>query len=181
MLMMINHPSLRMRLSLMPEPGAPTLCLALVVVASAALMGCGGLRADFIGGRTQNVCNESWPVCDTFVGCALGDADYVQGDFPGSVRFIVRVAEPSTVRAAVFLDGVSASGNETSFRFFEERCRSRITTTMTGRAFTADAQRVGAAVAEADLTGVGDHLVEVQSDSTASFVLKVEREIHRGQ
>jgi hypothetical protein len=145
--------------------------LSLVVAA-----GCGGTRTDFIGSRAKDACDAEWPVCSRVAGCILGAESYMEGRLPGKAQFIVQLKEASTVRVRMFLEDVVAAGEETVMTFHEEGCRARIREPATGRTVLDFAEKVGEFSREAELTGVGDHLVEVESDLQARYVLKVEVE-----
>jgi hypothetical protein len=142
---------------------------ALVLAAS-----CSDPRRDFIGARVPDRCDGQWPVCEKIAGCILGDTSYTEGTFPGSGRVIVQLFEPSTVRATMFVENLSARGELTVFSFFEDRCRSRIREEVIGQTFAGEIESIGAVTREADLSGLGDHLIEFQSDSKADFLLRVE-------
>jgi hypothetical protein len=144
------------------------------VLASMLALGCGGSRADFIGGRVADTCDAAWPVCGTLAGCILGPESYAEGRFPGQGRFIVQVPEASTVRVHFFLEDAVAAGEETAITFHEEGCRSRIRQSLSGRTALELMEKQGELTREADLTGVGDHLIEFSSDMQARYVLKVE-------
>jgi hypothetical protein len=136
--------------------------------------GCGGGRSDFIGGRAKDVCDAEWPVCSQVAGCILGMESYTEGRLPGKGQFIVQLPEASTVRVHFFLEDVVAAGEETVVTFYEEGCRERIRQSVNGRTALDSAEKLGEFTREADLTGVGDHLVEFESDLQARYVLKVE-------
>jgi hypothetical protein len=144
------------------------------VLAAVLGLGCGGSRADFIGGRVEDTCDAAWPVCGTMAGCILGPESYAEGRFPGQGRFIVQVPEASTVRVHFFLEDAVAAGEETAVTFHEEGCRSRIRQSLSGRTALELMEKQGELTREADLTGVGDHLIEFSSDMQARYVLKVE-------
>jgi hypothetical protein len=148
-----------------------------IMVAFVALVlgtGCGGGRADFIGSRAKDVCDAEWPVCSKVAGCILGEESYAEGRLPGKGQFIVQLPEASTVRVRLFLEDVVAAGEETVVTFHEEGCRARIRESVSGRTALDSAEKLGEFSREADLTGVGDHLVEFESDLQARYVLKVE-------
>ncbi|MDY7226529.1 hypothetical protein [Hyalangium rubrum] len=138
--------------------------------------GCGGSRSDFIGSRAKDVCDAEWPVCSKVAGCILGTESYVEGRLPGKGQFIVQLPEASSVRVRFFLEDVVASGEETVVTFHEEGCRARIRESVSGRTALDLAEKVGEFSREVELTGVGDHLVEFESDMQARYVLKVEVE-----
>lgn len=149
-----------------------------VVLALLSLLGagCGGTRTDFIGGRVKDACDAEWPVCSRVAGCILGAESYIEGRLPGQAQFIVQLKEASTVRVRMFLEDVVAAGEQTVVTFHEEGCRARIREPATGRTVLDFAEKVGEFSREAELTGVGDHLVELESDLQARYVLKVEVE-----
>lgn len=136
--------------------------------------GCGDSRSQFIGGRVKDACDASWPVCSNVAGCILGDESYSEGRFPGRGRFIVQVPEAATVRVHFYLEEVLASGEETVVTVNEEGCRARTRQAVTGRTAVEAMEKFGEFEREVDVTGVGDHLVEYESDMQARYVLKVE-------
>ncbi|MFL5343796.1 MAG: hypothetical protein ACJ8AT_03345 [Hyalangium sp.] len=149
------------------------------MIARAALVlglgaGCGGGRSDFIGARAKDTCDAQWPVCSNVAGCILGQESYVEGRLPGQGQFIVQLPEASTVRVHFYLEEAVAAGEETVVTFYEEGCRQRIRQSVNGRTALDSAEKLGEFTREADLTGVGDHLVEFESDMQARYVLKVE-------
>ena len=138
--------------------------------------GCGGGRSDFIGGRAKDVCDAQWPVCSKVAGCILGPESYTEGRLPGQGQLIVQLQEASTVRLHFFLEEAIAAGEETVVTFHEEGCRARTRQSVSGRTALDSAEKLGEFTREADLTGVGDHLVEFESDMQARYLLKVEVE-----
>ncbi len=148
----------------------------LALVSALAAAGCTpeSRREEFLGSRVADTCDAQWPVCDKVVGCLLGDASYIQGKFPGDGRLAVQLFEPSVVRILFLLDGIIAAGDETVINFYEDQCRSRVRHTVTGRTFVGESEQVGYVAREADLAGVGDHLIEFTSDSRLTYAAKLE-------
>ncbi len=140
------------------------------------LAACGDVRSEFLENRVPDSCDGSWPVCDTVAGCVLGNHSYREGRFPGRTQFVVRLSEPSVVRVSFLLEQVSASGEQTVITFHEDGCRARIREELSGRAFVGDAERQGWTSREATLQGVGDHLIELESDAQARYLVKVDVE-----
>ncbi len=138
------------------------------------LSACGGQREQFTAGRVLDRCDSQWPVCDRIAGCLLGDQSFIEGKLPGQNQLAIQLFEPSTVKVSLYLDEVKAAGDETVISFFEDRCRARIREAIPGRTFVGEAQTHGFVTREADLTGIGDHLIELSSDAKASYLLKVE-------
>jgi hypothetical protein len=137
-------------------------------------LGCGGRREQFIAGRVDDRCDGQWPVCDQIAGCLIGEQSYVEGKFPGANRVAIQLFEPSTVRVSFFLENAGAAGEETVINFFEDRCRSRIRESVSGKAFIGENEQVGYVAREADLSGIGDHLISFESDAKASYLFKVD-------
>ncbi len=148
--------------------------IVLMALAVGLGVGCGEGRADFIGSRAKDACDAQWPVCSAVAGCILGQESYSEGRLPGKGQFIVQLPEASTVRVHFFLEDVVAAGEETVVTFHEEGCRERIRQSVRGTTVLDSAEKLGEFTREADLTGVGDHLVEFESDMQARYVLKVE-------
>jgi hypothetical protein len=135
---------------------------------------CGGSREDFIGPRVKDTCDASWPVCSRVAGCILGTESYAEGRFPGRGQFIVQVPEAATVKVRFYLEDVTSSGEETVVLFHEEGCRARTRQAADGRAVLDTMEKFGEFTREADLTGVGDHLIEFESDMQARYIVKVD-------
>lgn len=131
-------------------------------------------KQQFIEGRVLDTCDRNWPICDQVAGCLLGGQSYIEGRLPGTTRFSVQLAEPSTVRVHIFLDSVSAAGQETSLSFYETGCINRTRQAVAGQAFVGESTQVGEFIREADLSGVGDHLIALTSDAEARFTLKLD-------
>ncbi|XXF79367.1 hypothetical protein P2318_06340 [Myxococcaceae bacterium GXIMD 01537] len=148
--------------------------LAGMLSVTAMVMGCGGGREDFIGERVKDACGSSWPVCGEMAGCILGDESYTQGRFPGRGSFIVQVPEAATVRVRFYLEDVLAAGEQTVVTVHEEGCRARTRQAVSGRTVAESMEKFGEFTRDVDVTGVGDHLVEFESDMQAGYVLKVE-------
>jgi hypothetical protein len=138
------------------------------------LAGCTDTRDQFIGSRVLEVCNGQWPVCDTTVGCFVGDQSYVSGRFPGSNQVGIQIFEPSQVTATFYVSNVASSGVMTVVNLYEDRCRSRVREEITGRTFIGEMQTMASVARKADLTGTGDHLISWESDSRSDYLLKID-------
>jgi hypothetical protein len=138
------------------------------------LAGCGGRKEQFVGARTLDRCNESWPVCDSFAGCLIGPQSYTTGRFPGDGRFIVQVFEPSIARVSFYLENVTSAGTETWIRFYEDRCRANVKVSIDGRAFVGESERIGQVDRQVELSGLGDHLIEFKSDGEMEYTIKAD-------
>ena len=159
----------------MTAPNRPALLLAYCLpVVLFLLSACGSVRDQFVGVRIEDACNGEWPICATTVGCFIGDRSYVTGRFPGKNKIALQIFEPSTVTASFFVSEVSGAGDLTVVTFYEDKCRARIRTEITGRTFLGEAEKRGFVSRDADLTGVGDHLIEFESDARARYLMKID-------
>lgn len=113
-------------------------------------------------------------MCAEISGCLLGDKSFIEGRFPAKRQLVVQLFEPSKVTVTFLLEEVTAAGDETSLTFFEERCRSRVRVPISGRTFVGESEQIGTVKRSAELTGEGDHLLEVESDARARYLLKVD-------
>jgi hypothetical protein len=150
----------------------PQLLLAVAILA--ALSGCQGLEAQFIGTRVPDSCDGEWSVCATTVGCFLGDRSYVEGRFPGRNKVGIRLFEPSEVTVSFYLSETAGTGEETVINFFETSCSNRVRVPVSGRSFVGEAQQKGFVARSAELSGIGDHLIDVESDARTRYLMKVD-------
>jgi len=137
-------------------------------------LGCGGAKQDFISGLAFDSCNQAWPICDQVAGCIMSPQTYTEGRLPGGSELIVKIDEPSTVRVHMYLENVRAAGNQTALDFYETGCVNRIRDSVTGNAFVSEFDQTGDFVREADLLGIGDHLIQLSSDTECNYTLKLE-------
>lgn len=146
---------------------------ALVAFAVGGLA-CQSPREQFMSGRVADTCDQQWPVCDRIVGCLLGDKSFIAGAFPGQNSVAVQLFEPSTVTVSFYLENTKAAGTLTVLNFYEERCRSRVRKEITGKSFVDENDKQGLVKRSAELTGVGDHLIEFESDARAQYLFKID-------
>lgn len=145
---------------------------ALVVALLAS--GCSGIREQFLGSRIEDDCGGEWNVCATTVGCFLGDRSYVEGRFPGKNSVAIQLFEPSEVTIGLQLFEVAGAGEETVFSFFETQCSSRVRVPVTGKTLVGENEKVGWVNRKAELSSIGDHLIEVSSDARTRYLLKID-------
>lgn len=136
--------------------------------------GCGSVREQFIGTRIADECGGEWPICSTTVGCFVGDRSYVEGRFPGKNKLGIQIFEPSEVTVGLYLFETAGAGEQTVFNFFEESCSSRIRTEVTGRTLLGENEKIGWVSRKAELSGMGDHLIEVESDARSKYLMKID-------
>ncbi len=156
------------------KPGLVALAGA---VALAWLAGCATSEEIFTRGRIENRCNGSIPVCDELAACVLSQDQYLRGDFPGGQKIIVRTEDD---RAQLI----------TRFLLVDERYPG---TTIFVRAYSTGCGDYSEGLAEdvdlfelaggdgiieygLNVTGLGDHFVEIFSDMSAEFLFRVDIE-----
>lgn len=136
--------------------------------------GCGSIRDQFTGTRISDECSGAWNVCATTVGCLVGDRSYVQGRFPGKNKLAIQLFEPSEVTVGLFLFETAGAGEQTVLNFFEESCSSRVRVEVTGKTLVGENEKIGWVSRKAELSGTGDHLIEVESDSRTRYLMKID-------
>ncbi|MDP1826833.1 MAG: hypothetical protein Q8L48_26410 [Archangium sp.] len=136
--------------------------------------GCGSIRDQFVGTRIEDDCSGAWNVCATTVGCFVGDRSYVEGRFPGTNKLAIKLFEPSEVTVGLFLFETAGAGEETVINFFEESCSSRVRVEVTGKTFVGENEKAGWVNRKAELSGVGDHLIQVDSDARTRYLMKID-------
>jgi hypothetical protein len=163
----MNRPWVRSGRFLLQQAGS-------VAFLAAIGSGCGSIKEQFLGTRVEDKCDGEYTVCTTTVGCIVGDKSYVEGRFPGQNKLNVQLFEPSTVTLSFLLEEIAGTGEETRISFFETQCSSRVRRTLTGRALVGEAENKGWTSREADLSDIGDHLIEFESDARAKYLVKVD-------
>lgn len=149
----------------------PGLALA---VACLTLCACEDMQSQFIGTRVLEPCDGTWNVCATRVGCYLGDRSYVGGRFPGTEHVGIELFEPSTVTVSFYLSEVAGAGETTAITLFEGSCTTPQRVEVTGKTFVGEAEKVGFVKRSANLMGVGDHLIQVESDARTKYLMKID-------
>jgi len=129
----------------------------------------------FTLGRTSNPCTDSVPVCDDIAACVLSSDQYLHGLFPGGQRLIV----PTEIDQAHLI---------TRFLLVEQRYAG---TEILVRAYSTDCGDYDEGHAEGvdlfelagddgiieyglDVSGLGDHMVELYSDMSADFMFRID-------
>jgi hypothetical protein len=104
----------------------------------------------------------------------LGDRSYIEGRFPGTNRVGIELFEPSTVTVSFFLTEVAGAGVTTAITFYEGSCTTPQRVEVTGNTFIGEAEKLGYVSRQANLMGVGDHLIQVESDARAKYLMKID-------
>ncbi len=97
----------------------------------------------------------------------MGDRSYVEGRFPGTNKVGIQLFEPSEVTVTMLLEETAGAGESTVINFCEERSGSRVR-------FVGEAEQTGWVSRSAELSGTGDHLIEVVSDARTLYLMKID-------
>ncbi len=136
--------------------------------------GCGNAKDDFVAARVLDRCNQSLPVCNSLANCLLGEESYISGRFPGEGKVIIQTASPSTVTVSFLFQDITAAGDITSIVFNETGCKSNTRIEVAGQTVTQESTLTGVFKRSADLQEAGDHLIDFQSGTEATYTMKVD-------
>lgn len=150
-------------------PGRIALLAALLLAG-----GCASAEELFVSGRLRDTCNESWPVCTTVAGCVVGDTSYVEGKFPGTRRLIVRTDGQREISVVLFFKNEGAIGTETRIVWNEAGCGASAIEVIDGRNLFKEASADGTLKRSRNVFTEGDHLIEITSDATVDYLLRID-------
>jgi len=153
-----------------------------ILLATSLLFGCidATSEATFIGGRSEKICDAVYPVCKGKVaGCTLDENYYLTGTFPGTRKFLVETPQGDwMLRVLLFLENRLSPGTETEIIWYEPGCADSYPYQISKDKLAGDLfQQAGNTqvfAKERPITEAGDHLVEVYSDSTCRYDLRIE-------
>ena len=126
------------------------------------------------------ICDGVFPVCKgKFAGCAFDQDHYLQGTFPGSRKFLVETTHGDwVIKILIFLENRLSPGTETEIGWFEPGCTEEYRYQLSKNKIAGDlfeqAGRKQVFEVERAVVEAGDHLVEVYSDATCRYDLRVE-------
>jgi hypothetical protein len=104
----------------------------------------------------------------------LGDRSYIEGRFPGKNQVAIKLFEPSEVTVSFLLSETTGAGLQTVVNFYEASCSSRVRTVITGRTLVGESGTRGFVSRKAELSAVGDHLIDVESDARTKYLMKID-------
>ncbi|MCS6912793.1 MAG: hypothetical protein RMK29_11490 [Myxococcales bacterium] len=140
----------------------------------ALLSGCGTSAGGFIGTRTLNRCEGSYPVCNSAAGCVLDESQYTEGTLPGERRVIFRTDGPARVRVRLLFIEERSPGKSTLIEWNELGCSSQKVFSFMGRDIFQIAGESQQLSVEQPLQTRGDHLIRLISDATARYQMRIE-------
>jgi hypothetical protein len=155
-----------------------TLAILVALAGAIAVSSCKSPEDAFIGDRLLSLCDEAYWICDVPAGCVLSEDEYVEGVFPG-VRRVVVVTEKEDVdlQVRLFFRKMEAPGTELLVQLYEPDCT--IIPDL-GQAQLVDVDLFEKAgddrILAFDLTAlqIGEHLLEIYSDSSVEYLLIVD-------
>jgi hypothetical protein len=134
-------------------------------------------KSFFTLGRDHTVCEDSIPTaCGATARCILDTDHYIDGDFPGGRKFIVRTMGEADLKFELFFDDRHAPGTSLRLELSEPGCNEKSTYDSAGTDIFKDAGMDGILAIAMHATRPGDHLVELSSDAYCSFVLRLSME-----
>ncbi len=129
----------------------------------------------FTLGRTRTPCTDSVPVCDDIAACVLGSDQYLHGLFPGGQRLIVHTEiDQAHLIARFLLVEEWSPGTEILVRAYSADCSDYDEGHATGVDLFELAGDDGIIEYGLDVSGLGDHQVELFSDMGAEFMFRVD-------
>jgi hypothetical protein len=146
-----------------------------MVLAALGAGSCISASDTFVGARLEDLCNGAIPACDLKASCVLAEDRFIRRQFPGGERLVVRTDLPDQlVRVRLLLGDLVSPGTELVIEARSPTCaasdRQRLVDVdlfqLAGDDLTLDL--------ELALPEPGDHLVELFSDMSASYLLLIE-------
>jgi hypothetical protein len=128
---------------------------------------------DFIAGAILDLCQENLPICTTSAGCVLEEDEYLEGHMPGFKSFIVHGIPGDTLVVKVFFRTQDDPGHGFTVTFFEPGCVIEISQGPLNDIFE-EAGLDWTLEFSQGFVLEGDHLIEVSSDATTHYYLRVE-------
>ena len=144
----------------------------LLALGALVMTGCVDDSRLFTEGRIEDLCNESIPVCGRTAACTLDNSEFFRGEFPGGQRYIVRTEfEDQKMFARFLLDDLAFPGTEILVKAFTPDCGDFDQKHPRNVDLFDLAGDDRVLEFEIDLPGQGDHLVEVFSDMSATYLM----------
>jgi len=144
--------------------------VALLVVGAAAAGGCVSDDEVFTEGRLRTTCDGAIPICDSRGACILGNDKYIDGQFPGGNKLIVRTGtDDNDLIVRFLLREMLSPGTEILVRAYEPGCSNFDERHIEDTDLFERAGDDRTLEFDLDLPGRGDHLLEIFSDMGAEY------------
>jgi len=127
----------------------------------------------FTMGRDRVVCEDNIPTaCGATARCVLDTGHYLDGQFPGARRFIVRTTAEADLNFELYLDDRHAPGTSLQLVVSEPNCGEKSSYDSAGVNIFTSAGADGILSMPIHTIRAGDHLVELSSDAYCSYALR---------
>ncbi len=151
--------------------------LARLLVGCSALMllcACGVSEGDFIADADPDPCESNVSICQTSAGCIMGESKYLEGDFPGFRSFVVTTPADTGIKVKLFFKSLVHPGEDTEIIWYEPGCADSFTWESMGADIFSKAGADRVFSQEHEVRMAGDHLIEIYSDATTHYFVRVE-------
>lgn len=134
----------------------------------------------FKSGANLDPCDQVIPICKGYsAGCVLTDDRYLEGNFPGRIQFLVETIPGDwIIRVSFFFAERRSPGTDTTVDWFEPGCTDQYRYQESKDRLSGDlfekAGRDQVFEVEQGIAEYGDHLIEINSDATARYVIRTE-------
>ncbi len=129
----------------------------------------------FIQGARKDPCDNAIPVCSYTAGCRLTEGEnYIEGSLPGYRSFIVPTAGEADISVIFYFRTQEAPGSDTEVLWYEPGCRDLYDHYLPGIDLFRQVGNDRLWTVVGTVFQEGDHLIEIRSDASAEFLLKVE-------
>ncbi len=142
------------------------------------LAACLSAEEVFIGSGLPVLCDDAYYICNVTAGCVLDADHYLEGVFPGTRRVVYVSETPEEdVRVRLYLKEMESPGTEMLVQLFEPNCTMG---TANSRGVLTDVDLFEEAgddrtiIFELSVLDDGEHLVEIFSDASATYLLVIE-------
>ncbi|MFH1810115.1 MAG: hypothetical protein ABIJ09_15315 [Pseudomonadota bacterium] len=131
----------------------------------------------FIQGARKDPCDNAIPVCSYTAGCRLVENEnYIEAAFPGFLSFIVPTAGEAEISVIFYFRDQAAPGSDTEIIWYEPGCRDQYSHYLPGIDLFRQVGNDRLWTVVGTVYQEGDHMIEIRSDASAEFLLKIEIE-----
>ncbi|MBW1810437.1 MAG: hypothetical protein JRJ87_19730 [Deltaproteobacteria bacterium] len=128
----------------------------------------------FTDGADLDTCTYNIPICQTVVGCVLGEKKFFEGQFPGFISFLITTPADATIVVKMFFETRMHPGQDTAINWYEPGCHDSYSYRSMGANIFEMAGEDRVFTQEQKIRREGDHLVEIYSDANAHYYLRTE-------
>jgi hypothetical protein len=158
--------------------GMVCLRVSMLLAVMLSAVSCLTAEEEFVQDKLYSICDEAYWHCGLATGCILDSDHYADGQFPGVRRVVVETKENDVdVQVRIFIGDALSGGTEMLVQLYEADCSLDRNF---GKAQLIDVDLIDEAGDDRVLTfnlhvmQEGEHLLEVYSDMTASFLMIAE-------